>query len=72
MNYTVAESDHLAKLIDTVNRWEKEGYAPVGGLVAVRERISGPVIYYQALYRVSNAPVSVINRGRGRPRKAIP
>ena len=66
MNYNIIWKSEVVDLVNAVNAYEKMGWKPKGGVTAIRERISGPVVYIQAVYRNGDAP---IKRPRGRPRK---
>lgn len=69
MNYNIIWKSEVSELINAVNAYEKMGWKPKGGVTAIRERISGPVVYIQAVYKNGDTP---IKRPRGRPRKNDP
>lgn len=69
MTYNVIWKNDVAEVINAVNGYEKMGWKPKGGIIAIRERISGPIVYMQAVVRDANVP---IKRPRGRPRKNDP
>ena len=51
MNYTIVEENNIAELARKVNGLInlKIGWKPIGGLMAVRPSVSGPVQYCQAM-----------------------
>ena|SRR5689334_15217737 len=51
MNYTIVEENNIAELMRKVNGLInlKIGWKPLGGLMAVRPSVSGPVQYCQAM-----------------------
>ena len=57
MNYTVVEASEVSTLMKKVNGMIelKIGWHCVGGLTAVRPRVSGPVIYLQAMENIAGA-----------------
>ncbi len=49
MKYVVVQSDTLVELEKKVNGYWQLGWEPLGGVNCIRERISGPVFYIQAV-----------------------
>jgi hypothetical protein len=69
MDYNVIASDRLAELIRRVNDYREIGYTPIGGIAVVRERISGPVSYFQAIFNGNGRGLKAQSRRpRGRPK----
>ena len=57
MNYTIVEEKNIAGLMRKVNGLIdlKIGWKPIGGLMAVRPSVSGPVQYCQAMENASGS-----------------
>ena len=77
MDYVVIELESLSDLEKRDNQYTAIGWKPSGGITAVRQRISGPIIYLQAVYKENSAPAeaaaglfpSKSKSSQGRPKK---
>jgi hypothetical protein len=68
MDYLVCENNDLEAMQRRVNEYIRQGWLPIGGVAIVRERVSGPVSYFQAVIKNGSEPPP-IKRKRGRPPK---
>ena len=60
MEYVVVQSDTLYQLTEKVNQYGKMGWKPQGGISAIRERVSGPVYYIQAVWKENSTGQSSV------------
>lgn len=75
MNYVILETQSIIELSHRVNDYDRLGWHPIGGLTAVRNTVSGPPTFYQAVFKASNGAspqVQPSKKPRGRPRKEKP
>lgn len=71
MNYEVVETDSITELRARVNQYATLGWIPQGGLEIARPTVSGPLFFYQAVFKPTGipSPPLQIHRKRGRPKK---
>lgn len=56
MDYVVLETASISELQNRVNEYVQIGWKPIGGASAVRQRVSGPISYLQAVFKENSAP----------------
>ncbi len=78
MDYIVCDAESIEALQRRVNEYRRLAYQVIGGIAVARERISGPLNFYQAVLKDGTEPaphgwqlstVAKIQRRRGRPPK---
>lgn len=55
MDYNIIESATLVGLMKDVNGYIEIGWIPTGGVAPIRPHVSGPVHYYQAMFKPKSA-----------------
>jgi len=69
MLYLIVEARTPAQLMEQVNDYSQEGWEPLGGLVAIRETMSGPITYFQTIKNNGDDPPLLSERGQNARRK---
>ena len=77
LNYVIVQTLTITELQDKVNAYDRDGWHPIGGMTAIRQGMSGPHNYFQAVYKNNSSPIAHPNmrmsgempgaKKRGRP-----